>query len=74
MKKLISKFGDSLLSREELKRVKGGYNDNCGVCKDYIVPKNWWESTSYCFRPSAPPGVSNECICSTGGGCEPVIA
>jgi hypothetical protein len=25
MKKMISKFADSLLSREDLKRVKGGY-------------------------------------------------
>ncbi|SOE19579.1 hypothetical protein SAMN06298216_0081 [Spirosomataceae bacterium TFI 002] len=29
MKKMISKFADSLLSREELKRVKGGYGGSC---------------------------------------------
>nr|WP_299419339.1 hypothetical protein [uncultured Emticicia sp.] len=32
MKKMISNFGASLLSREQMKKVKGGLLDNCAVC------------------------------------------
>lgn len=58
MKKMISKFADSLLSREDLKMVKGGYGGTlykcCLTSGDYAC--------SSCVMISPGSGVS----CSVG--------
>ncbi len=60
MKKIISKFAGSLLSREDLKAIKGGEEyggSGCGQCWSYVTEK-------IISCKSSPTGG---CTCSGGG-------
>lgn len=53
MKKFMMKFADSLLSKEQMKKVRGGCGDpGCGSCLDGI--NNTWVACSRNFGPSGP--------------------
>jgi len=57
MKKFLLKFSDSLLSKEEIRSVKGGYGENGGG-----VPNPTF--TLWCAKPSGGPSYK-----ITGSGC-----
>lgn len=74
MKSLLMKFADNVLSKNEMKALKGGYGGNygggrgCGVCDTYV------NSGSVCSDWTPPGGTRPNCVCHTGGGCSDVIA
>jgi hypothetical protein len=55
MKKFISNFASNLLSKEDLKQIKGGYMDGCGSCMSF----GGWELP--CLAIGGPWG----CRCAT---------
>ncbi len=71
MKKIISRFTDSLISRDQMKKIKGSYGGNgCGTC-DVIVNSGPFGPSSFCDSwplPGQDP-LEAPCACSTGGGC-----
>jgi hypothetical protein len=69
MKKMISKFADSLLSREDLKRVKGGYGNGNVQCSYTAC----WGSD--CFNISGSCSSPDPVACSWyAGGSQPGAA
>lgn len=68
MKKLLMNLADSLLSREQMKSVKGGYGaegDRCSTkCTYYVASTNRYE-TEYCYENRG----QCKCISSPGATC-----
>ncbi len=59
MKKMISKFADFLLSREDLKNVKGGYGTNY-----YFACNDNYESISYITVEAANRHCQSSIACT----------
>lgn len=74
VKSILLKFADKVLSKNEMKALKGGYpyggGGSCGnqICDTYV------NSGSICSDWSPPGSPPGDCVCHTGGGCHKVIA
>lgn len=70
MKNVLLKFADKVLSKNEMKGLKGGspYGNGCGGCSspDSGGP---FEPPSICTDWSPPGSSSPSCVCHTGGSC-----
>lgn len=64
MRSLLLEFGDSVLSRSEMKSIQGGYGEECKSCK--YLRQGMYE-TSRCYVPPLGPQT---CKCTEGQGTE----
>lgn len=69
MKKMLKTFADSLLSTEQMSKVKGGCGFvSCGVCTNPSDPVLGGPTVASCDTVHTPWG-DIYCICNMGGPC-----
>lgn len=70
MKKMISSFGASLLSREQMKNVVGGSGTECSSCSESTCSGGCTLSSGYtgkCGWSDGRGGASGSCSCAGAG-------
>ena len=72
MKKILVRFTESLISSDQMKKIKGSYSGGCGTCDQIVTPSSPYMPPYTCDSiswPDSPEYTEGQCVCSTGAGC-----
>lgn len=66
MKKILSNFADSLISRDQMKKVKGGHGNSCIPALYYTAGSNGVIYTEYAPKSSFDQAYAGTILTSKG--------